>query len=368
MRPVLTFLSCVFVGLLTMQSASAQSDVDHQRIARETLERHIQPSYKQLASAFADLRSEAQEFCTAADDNRLGALRQTFANAVKAWGRIAHIHFGPVRENNRYERIWFWPDRKGIAKRQVANAIRNEPEGYDDAATLGEKSIAVQGMGALEQVLYGPEIEALTKERDGSGFPCRYMQAIAGNLANLASAVEAQWGAENYGRIWLQAGPENPSYLQQQETTFALANTFLTAAERIRDVELARPLGVSQNRRVLPGPLADSKLSMVFIAARIEGLRALFAESGFADELLRAAQGGKSPTAEDDIRQVLFELQLAQNRASELAKIPNLLGNAAERGKAVALGFPLRSIRQMSARALGELTDLPVGFNASDGD
>jgi predicted lipoprotein len=180
--------------------------------------------------------------------------------------------------------------------------------------------------------------------------------------------VEAEWSDENYGRIWLEAGPENPSYLKQQETTFALANTFLTEAERIRDVELARPLGVTQNRRRLPGPFADSKLSMVFITARIEGLRALFAESGFSDELLRAAQGAESPTAEGDIQQVLFELRLAQNRASELAEIPDLLGNADERGKAIALGFPLKSIQQMSARALGELTDLPVGFNASDGD
>jgi predicted lipoprotein len=180
--------------------------------------------------------------------------------------------------------------------------------------------------------------------------------------------VEAEWGDQNYGRIWLEAGPENPSYLKQQETTFALARTFLTEAERVRDVELARPLGVTQSRRVLSGPFAESRLSMVFIAARIAGLRALFAESGFSEELLRAAQVAKRRTAEDDLDQVLFELSLAENRASELAKIPDLLGNENERGQAIALGFPLKSIQQMSSRALGELTDLPVGFNANDGD
>ncbi len=368
MKPVLTATLTIIVSLLTIPLAGAQIVIDHKRIAREALENHIQPSYAELAAAFDGLHSKAEDFCTAPDDMRLVELRKAFKNAVIAWGHIADIHFGPIRKNNRYERIWFWPDRKGIANRQVANAIRNKPEGYGAAKTLGEKSIAVQGLGAFEQILYGPEIEALQGKQDGKAFLCRYLQAIAANLSNLASEVKEGWSDQNYGRIWLEPGPDNASYLKDQETTFALAKTFLSETERIRDVELARPLGVTQSRRILSGPFAESKLSMVFIAARLEGLRALFTKSGLSEELLRAAQGSESRTAEGDVKQVLFELRLAAKRASELAEIPDLLGESPDRSKAVALGFPLRSIQQMSARALGELTDMPVGFNASDGD
>lgn len=369
MRFGLTAASIILICATSIQLAGAETAlVDHKRIAREALTKHFRPSYAELTAAFSGLHLQAENFCKAPGETRLGELRKTFANAVKAWGRIAHIHFGPIRENNRYERIWFWPDRKGIARRQVANAIRNQPEGYDDAKTLGEKSIAVQGLGAFEQVLYGPEIGTLKSDNGQPAFLCRYVQAIAGNLARLASETETGWSDQYYGRVWLNPGPDNPSYLKDQETTFALAKAFMTGAERIRDVELSRPLGATRSRRILSGPFAGSKLSMIFIAARIEGLRALFAKSGLSDALLQAAEGSASRTAEGDLRQVLFELRLAEKRASELAEIPDLLGESPDRGKAIALGFPLKSIRQMSARALGELTDMPVGFNASDGD
>lgn len=369
MKPVLTAALLITVSLLPVRHAVAQADhVDHRRIAREALAKHIQPSYAKLKTAFETLRSGAGTFCSAPDEDRLGELRKTFTDTVKAWGRIAHFQFGPIREENRHERIWFWPDRKGIGRRQVARAIRSRPEGYDDAGTLGEKSIAVQGLGAFEQILYGPEIETLKNEDGKQPFLCRYIQAIAGNLVNIATAVDDGWSDENYGRIWLNPGPENPSYLKDQETTFALAKTFLTGAERVRDIELARPLGVTQSRRILSGPFSESKLTMVFIAARIEGLRSLFAKSGLSQGLLDATAKTESRTAKGDVKQVLFELRLAEKRALELAEIPDLLGDSPDRGKAVALGFPLKSIQQMSSRALGELTDMPVGFNASDGD
>lgn len=369
MRPALTAALMIFVCAANAQHAGAQSViVDHERIAGEALTKHIRPSYAELTAAFGNLSSEAETFSKAPGEMRLGELRKAFTKAVKAWGRIAHIHFGPIRENNRYERIWFWPDRKGIGRRQVANAIRNQPEGYDDAKSLGEKSIAVQGLGAFEQVLYGPEIEVLKGESGQTAFLCLYLKAIAGNLVHLASVNERGWGDQNYGHIWLNPGPDNRSYLKDQETTFALAKAFMNGVERVRDVELARPLGVTRSRRILSGPFAGSKLSMIFIAARIEGLRSLFAKSGLSDELQRVAEGAESQTAAGDLRQVLFELQLAEKRASELAEIPDLLGELPDRGEAIALGFPLKSVRQIAARALGELTDMPVGFNASDGD
>lgn len=369
MRHVLTIMLAVHLSLMAVPHSSAQRvTVDHERIAREALALHLQPAYSALKTAFLDLQVEAARICKADGDVSPERLRASFANAVKSWGRIAHIHFGPIRQANRYERIWFWPDRKGIGRRQVANAIRNQPESYKDAETLGGKSIAVQGLGALEQILYGPDIETIQATSADPPFLCGYIQAITGNLVSLATTVDEAWRDENFARVWLQAGPDNPSFLTQQETTFALAQAFMTNAERVRDVELARPLGVTQSRRILSGPFARSQLSMVFIAARIEGLRSLFVESGLSEELLRAAQGAESQTAAGDVRQVVFELRILDQRSSELAEIRNLLGDPDERSKAIALGFPLKSIQQISARALGALTDLPVGFNASDGD
>jgi predicted lipoprotein len=70
-------------------------------------------------------------------------------------GRRRDIRFGPVTEENRLERILFWPDRKGIGLKQVQAAIAGEDATAADPQTLPGKSVAMQGLGALEFVLFG---------------------------------------------------------------------------------------------------------------------------------------------------------------------------------------------------------------------
>lgn len=351
------------------RTAVAQtSALDHKTVARKALENHIRKSYAKLTETFRALETQTGAFCAAPRAERLDTLRVGFADAVRSWGAIAHIVFGPVREAYRYERIWFWPDRKGIARRQVAGALRDRPQGYEDAAKLGEKSIAVQGMGAFEQILHSGEIDALVEGKDAQGFVCAYMKSIAGNLAGMSAEIENGWRDDAYGGTWLDPGPDNSSYLSDEETTFALLKALMEHLERVRDLELARPLGLSQSRRILPGPFSESGLTMAFIASRIAGLRSLFEESGLAEGLLKVASASGNVQAEADLRQILFELRIAETRAAELAEIPGILVDSTRRSEAIALGFPLKSLREMTASAAGRLTNLPVGFNASDGD
>jgi hypothetical protein len=359
---------CVLIAAGPAGAGQQRAAIEHRRLAQEALSGHIRPAYRQLSSAFASLEARTETVCKAANPANLEALKASFAEAVQAWGRIAHIGFGPIRAENRYERIWFWPDRKGIANRQVAAALLDRPEGFDGVGTLAGKSIGVQGLGALEQILYGDEAAALSGPGAPPAFLCGYIGAIASNLRAIALAVEAEWGEDGaFARLWLTPGPDNPSFLNEQETTFTLLKTFIDGVERVRDFELARPLGVGAQRRVLPGPFAQSRLTMVFVAARITGLRSLFA-SGLAGGMIRAAGANADGEARSALEQVGLEMEFATARADELAAIPDLLGASPERGAAVALGFPLKSARERVQFATGRLTDLPVGFNASDGD
>lgn len=355
------------VLLIAAGPASAQpASLDHAQIASEALRKHIQPAYHRLTGAFDDMRKGAVLYCQKPDEAKLGNLQDRFAEAVRAWGGIAHIHFGPVRTGNRYERIWFWPDRKSIGQRQVLGALRDKSADYLDAAALGGKSIAVQGLGALEQVLYG-HLADPAAEKDG--FPCNYAVAIAGNLTAVAVEVEAEWRDDGaFGKLWLSPGPESRVYLSAKETTFVIVRTLMDHLERVRDTELARPLGVSQSRRVLPGPFSESGLTMAFIAARIAGLHSLFVDTGFAGALEKAARTNGDAAAKAEIEQALFELRLLERSSAELAAVPDVFGDAPERTQAVGLGFPLRTARRTIENATGRLTDLPVGFNASDGD
>jgi len=221
----------------------------------------------------------------------------------------------------------------------------------------------------LELALYRDGAEAMAQPDDAPGFRCPYVRAIAANLKKIATEVTAEWRADGaFGGLWLNPGSENRSFLLQRETSFALLRSLMNGLTRVRDVELARPLGVTQSRRVLPGPLAGAGAPMRFIAARIDGLRSLFVDAGLAEEMMRVTQAAGDDQSASDVEQARFELTFASRRAAELAQTPGLLNDAAQRSQAAPLGFPLKSAHDSVARAAGHLTKLPVGYNASDGD
>ena len=60
---------------------------------------------------------------------------------------------GRSRRKTRLERILFWPDRKSIGLKQVQAALAAKDTSITDAGKLKGKSVAVQGLGALEFLL-----------------------------------------------------------------------------------------------------------------------------------------------------------------------------------------------------------------------
>lgn len=353
-----------FIGTAPAVSAEQQAatEFDHALVARTALEKHIRPGLARLTVAFTELQ-RATSRCKEQPRFRYDRLRPAFRKAVLAWGHVAHLNFGPFAVENRYDRVFFWLDRKGIARRQVARALRERPPEYRDAGKLAEASIGVQGLPALEQLMTTPP-----EPGEDSSFKCSYAQAIAGNLLNIAREVEAAWAAGGvWSERWLTAGPDNQTYIKPSETTYVLVRAYLDNVTRLRDVELMRPLGLAVRGRDLPGPFASSDLTMAFIAARIAGLRSLIEDGGLAKETTRTAKARRSREAEQAIEQVAFEVRLLTGLSARLAKVSDFFASS-RREEAIALGFPLKSARLQAARAFSLTTDLPMGFNASDGD
>lgn len=358
---VAVMLLCICLAPRTPDAAEAVA-FNHAAVGRTALEQHIRPAFQNLTTAFGQLR-KASEACRGNDRYDFADLKPAFREAVRAWGRAAHLNIGPLAQNNRYERIYFWLDRKGIARRQVARALRRRPEAYLDPAELGERSIGVQGLPAFEQVMLLKPDDAGDAE-----FRCRYAIAIAGNLERIASRVAAAWApGGDWGRWWLAPGSDNPRFLTADETTFALVRAFIVNTERVRDVELLRPLGFNAHRRKLPGPFDSSGLTMPFIAARIAGLRSLMVDGGLAREVKRIAKGRNLDDALQSIEQAEFELKHLETLSTRLAAVMSFF-ESDRVNEAVGLGFPLKSARVRAETAFALTTDLPVGFNASDGD
>ncbi|MEZ5843167.1 MAG: imelysin family protein [Hyphomicrobiaceae bacterium] len=351
----------------TGRSVSAREPFDHTGLARTALERHIRPGYQRFERAASTMRAAIGKACPPRVAGHRKTLDAAFGNLVHAWGRIEHIQFGPVVRDNRLERILFWPDRRGLGARQIAKVLADRDPRVLDPAVLAGRSIALQGIGALEAVLYGdPTAFARPLE---AAHRCGYAKSIASNLDRIARELVAAWGADGaFAARWLNPGQHNPEFLKPSETTLALAKAYDQGLERVRDLRLAGPLALNAERRTLPVILAASDRAMTLVTANIEGLRELYTSGGIQQAIIAANVEDADVSVSANARLIAGELRTALDEARRLLHHRQPFARPDARQQMLAMGFPLKNARVQAAALLTLTAGLTLGFNSSDGD
>jgi predicted lipoprotein len=357
-----------FLSLTGVAQAQTGSEFDHAGLAQQALERHIRPGYQRLAEAAGTLDGAVAPYCEQQTHDARKAVEAAFDAVVVAWGRIEHITFGPVTAGERLERIMFWPDRRGIGGRQLANALSSRDPTVVDAAKLAEKSVAMQGLPALDTLLFaaaGTVSEAPETRRHR----CAFAAAVATNLAQITKAIAAAWtDPGGFSQSWLSPGPGSAHFLKPSETTLALAKAFDQGLEKVRDQRLGGPLGLNAQRRKLPAVLSKSGRAMVLVAANIDGLRELYVEGGM-ERAITATNGTDTASSTPSLAHlVATELQTARSGVAALVGVPSPFETQQNVERVIAVGFPLKNARTTAATLLSTSANLPMGFNASDGD
>src|SRR5688500_13279691 len=154
-----TFVRLAFVlpAIGLAQPALALDDAKARQVMANAVDGYIRPAYAEFhkqASAMADV---TEKFCAGPSDTGLKAVKASFSDTVKTWGRIEFLREGPVMQENRLERILFYPDRKSTGLKQVRALLTNPDETVTDAAALKDRSVAIQGLGAYEFLFFGSE-------------------------------------------------------------------------------------------------------------------------------------------------------------------------------------------------------------------
>ena len=205
---MLTPRAALTIALLCLGASAAHAEADHAGIARAALEQYIRPGYTDLAESAEALSQSVGALCEQPSATALKGAQTAFAATVAAWSKIEPIRFGPVAEADRYERIFYWPDPKGLGGRQVHEALAKQDQGVTDSKALAGKSVALQGLPALEDLLYGDGAEALVKGAGPAAFRCRFAASIAANVAAMTKEIEQGWqkGAP-YTKAYLEPGP-----------------------------------------------------------------------------------------------------------------------------------------------------------------
>lgn len=364
---ILLGLTAVLLALPALGQETTQP-FDHAGLARQALEAHIAPGYSRLAEAAAKLSQTLDRHCARPFSKRPRAVDAAFSELVAAWGRVEHINFGPVTTDNRIERILFFPDRRGLGGRQISRVLETRDPAVTDASTLAGRSVALQGLGALDVVLYdlGSSTPSTPEHR---AHRCAYARAIATNIASLTRAIFEEWSKpDGYRHDWLNAGSGSRVFVKPSETTLALAKAFNHGLERVRDERLATALGLGRQRRKLPAVLNKSGQSLTLLKANIDGLLELYELGGIhraiAPPELPEDQGGISAKA----RLVASELASARNVVAAVMHVPSPFDDPATYRRLTSVGFPLKNARELAHEVLTLTANLTLGFNSSDGD
>ena len=355
-------------ALMATPTQSAPADFDHRKLAEIARSKFIVPKYENLRAGIQSLQAAISTLCQAPGKQQLAFARKSYRDAVASWGPVEFIRFGPVAKQNRLERLFYWPDRKGRGRRQVLRLLSAKDKSALDPGQLAVKSVAVQGLTALELILFSKASDQLASKGTDS-FACSYAMAIASNLGNIVAEILKEWtpGGE-FELIWSSPGTQNPAYLSPSEVSLELVKTLDHGLENLRDRRIAPILGFGKNRRRKSRPvLWRSKSSMILINANIEGLYELLFDGGLADAYV-ASKPYKGERAEDLMASIKSEFELMIGMSRQLASEADPFSDADIAGRLVPIGFPLRNIRHNAVTELKSAAGLAIGFNASDGD
>ena len=328
-----------------------------ERLARD----YARPAVAKMAEAASALDGELRGWC--AQPAAAGAARvgEAFEKLALAWSGVEILRFGPLVQANRYERLAFWPDTRGVMPKQVQALIAAQDEALLAPGALAGRSVAVQGLPALEYVLYGEPGLLGQSGAPGFAYACGYARAVAANVAAISRDVARAWSAEgDFGRQFARPQAGNDLYRDPQEVAAEAMKALSTGLQFARDVKIAPVLGDSAAAaRPKRAAFWRSKLSTRLLAANVDGLKALYLAGAYplpaGDAWMDASMRGELGSIAQTLRAVPVPLEeaLAQEEGRRLLTLAALtLKNA----KAI--------VDQDLAPALGVM----IGFNALDGD
>ncbi|WDR04138.1 imelysin family protein [Devosia algicola] len=334
--------------------------VTRSSVLERAVDQVIRPAFQNFKDKADALTVAVDGLCAAPSTPNLDGAKLAFADVVDAYSRVEFFKIGPLGQDNRAERIFFWPDRKGIGLRQVQQLLAE----HDAAATtpegLASKSVAVQGLGALEYALYGTGSDALN-DNDGS-FRCQFGLAIAKNMAGIGADLVADWMAPDGIASHLMAPREDyADYRTEIEALEELVGIMSHGMEAIRDTRLLPFIGREGSAKPKLAPFWRSGLTMAAVQANIEGLQKLFDQSQIADAVGPTDMGLKAST-EFEFSNAFRATDLVTSPIDEAATTPKQLS---------ALNYLVivtQSLQTLFGEQLSAALSLSVGFSALDGD
>lgn len=353
----------LLIALLCLTACAKSADEIKRESKRELLsalpEQVIIPGYRNFAAAVASLQQSAARYCAAPEDAARRSLQEQWRAAMTAWQQTSAYAFGPVAQYDLPALINYAAVRKSKLDYWL------EPGRLATAEQIKNYSVQGRGLGALEYLLFEPDIA-----RKDPPY-CAYLAALTDDLAANADRILRFWQEE--ARPLSVAAKDDEQDIAVREQLDELLNAALQAMETVKDDKLGLPLG-RKNGGVAQPDKVESRLSghsLQNIRANIVSLQTLVYGgdsahvpeeriTGLASYLRKTGRPEAAAALEQTLRRILEALE----------RIPQPLQPALHEQPQAAetLYREVAALCDILENTVLPAFDVQPGFNAKDGD
>jgi predicted lipoprotein len=315
----------------------------------------VTPAFKTLAGETKKLSQTADDFAAQPSQDGFAALRVSFDSVSDAWMQAQFFRLGPLGAQQRSERFEYWPEKRPIIDKQLAALLTKADPATLAAEKFAQSSVAVQGLPALERLLYGDTARQVLSAGPEQKARIAVIQAIAHNLDNLAQELAAAWEkAQADPKLFAQ----DPS-----EATAQLYAGLMTGLLVVSDQKIAGPRGQTLDKaKPKSAEQWRAGRSLTNIRLNLRALRdAISGPSGFSTLL-----GSDQAALKDEIAKAFDTALAAVDAAPE--PLDKAVTDAEGRKKVGALLIAVNHLRDVLNQKVPAAIGISLGFNEMDGD
>lgn len=353
------FVATWFFACGAMAAAATPATQAFSKLNAHVIDTYVLPRFSSLAKASGKLADDLKRACEG-DAKAAAAAKKDFAGAALAWAGVEFLRFGPMSEVGRPERFDFSPDPRGVARRQVAALIAKRDATALDPATLAKKSAAVQGLSAIELLLFG-DAHPITGTDEEARYRCQLARTMAQSTQTLAEQILTEWqGDGGWRRRMIEPRADDARYKSAEEPAADFVRALITGLQMIQDREVTPMLAATPDKPARL-PFARAGLSKGYLASGVASTAALYEALGLGRGM--PAEKAWMPRWVS----AAFE-RLARDGPPAVEGMGRAKDNSDRARELRMIRFHIDGIRKLVGREIAPQAGLTIGFNELDGD
>jgi predicted lipoprotein len=289
-----------------------------------------------------DLKQSFADYCTS-ESKDYTKVKQQWHQTMLAWMALQGQERGPATALEQSWNVQFWPDKKNTTGRKMSVLTKSDQAW--SAEEISTQSVTVQGLGALEWLLYD---KASTLSSDSK--TCAAGVAIAENLDNKAQIIADSWAENPWKSLKMKEWESEYISLLSNQLEYSMK-------------KLSRPLAKIGKPRPYFSESWRSETSLSNLKANLKGMELLyFANGNGLDALLR--EQGHADLADRVVHQFAMALDTWPADKSLFAALQSKNGYR----MVLAQYNRLEQLKYLIHEEVAIELGVVIGFNATDGD